>query len=393
MSKAIPNTTQVPNVILDEWMPKLKDTELRVLLVVVRQTIGWIEDEETGRRKEKDWISVHQFEDKTGCERWAIGKALTALIKMGLIEALSEDGNILETPRERQGIGSKIFYRLKTRSQSLFDELSPIQKGCGKIPKVAYNGFQAKVRENPAGVREKEPPGISPITKETLITKDILATETSVAGDNSEKSSEVSEKQISNHSTKQKDLITPQKETPTQTIDRLWITQKSSKFSGETNAEEPKEEGEQEGKKASKTSKPPSDHKLFVDFWYENVKAARRLEKPIITGQDGKNLQRVLKIIGAQTLEQLGVYFLNHPSFKGFSPSVSTFLSSGVLNGLQNRMANDPNFWHDLSSYRVAGANPKGRDAPNPQRIREELEKLKAALAQKLASPYKTMAA
>lgn len=130
-----------------------------------------------------------------------------------------------------------------------------------------------------------------------------------------------------------------------------------------------------------------------MDFWYENVKAARRIEKPIITGQDGKNLQRVLKIIGAQTLEQLGVYFLNHPSFRTFSPSISTFLSSGVLNGLQNRIANDPNFWHDLSSYPVAGSQPKGRDAPSPQRIRKELDKLKATLAQKLASPFKTMTA
>lgn len=62
MSKVIPNTTQVPNVILDEWMPKLKDIELRVLLVVVRQTLGWLENAETGTRKEKDWIRTAPHE-------------------------------------------------------------------------------------------------------------------------------------------------------------------------------------------------------------------------------------------------------------------------------------------------------------------------------------------
>lgn len=153
MGKIIPNTTQIPNIVLDELLPCLKDVELRVLLIIIRQTLGWVEDRETGRRKEKDWISVHQFEIKTGCKRWAIGKAISSLICMNLIEAYSEDGKLLATPHERQMAGMKIFYRLKTKQSNLFQK--------------------QEVSEIHAGVREKEPRTNSRTTKETLSTKDI----------------------------------------------------------------------------------------------------------------------------------------------------------------------------------------------------------------------------
>ena len=44
----IPNTTQVPNFVLDELLPTLSDVELRIVLIVTRQTLGWVEDKETG---------------------------------------------------------------------------------------------------------------------------------------------------------------------------------------------------------------------------------------------------------------------------------------------------------------------------------------------------------
>jgi len=42
----IPNTTQVPNFVLDELLPTLSDVELRIVLIVTRQTLGWVEDKE-----------------------------------------------------------------------------------------------------------------------------------------------------------------------------------------------------------------------------------------------------------------------------------------------------------------------------------------------------------
>ncbi|MFC2108523.1 hypothetical protein ACFLS5_03585 [Candidatus Bipolaricaulota bacterium] len=51
-----PGSTQVPNEIFDDIMPGLDDTELRVLLVINRQTLGWVENKCTGARKLFDWI-------------------------------------------------------------------------------------------------------------------------------------------------------------------------------------------------------------------------------------------------------------------------------------------------------------------------------------------------
>lgn len=48
-----PTTTAVPDELFDHWLPRLSDRELRVLLYVVRHTLGW--------RKEADTIGPIQF--------------------------------------------------------------------------------------------------------------------------------------------------------------------------------------------------------------------------------------------------------------------------------------------------------------------------------------------
>lgn len=107
----LPNTTQIPNTVLDELMPNLKDVELRVLLIVVRQTLGWIEDLETGRRKEKDWISRSQLMSKTGRKQRAISSAVDMLCKEGVILAYNHQNVILDTGIKRRLNFGKIFYR------------------------------------------------------------------------------------------------------------------------------------------------------------------------------------------------------------------------------------------------------------------------------------------
>ena len=73
-----PNTTQVPNDILDHWLPRLKHAELAVLLVVVRQTYGW--------QKNKDCISISQFVEKTGLSERSVQEAARSLVAHGVIE-------------------------------------------------------------------------------------------------------------------------------------------------------------------------------------------------------------------------------------------------------------------------------------------------------------------
>jgi hypothetical protein len=59
----------VPAFYLDRAMPVLTDTELRVLLVVIRQTLGWAAGGQAGNRKERDWISLRQFERSSSLAR------------------------------------------------------------------------------------------------------------------------------------------------------------------------------------------------------------------------------------------------------------------------------------------------------------------------------------
>jgi hypothetical protein len=106
----IPNTTQIPNNLFNSEMRKMKDTELRIVLIVARKTLGWILDKETGMRKTEDWISRNQLVQLTGKSERSISTAIENCIKNGWIEARDKDGNILDTSEKR--LGKKIFYRL-----------------------------------------------------------------------------------------------------------------------------------------------------------------------------------------------------------------------------------------------------------------------------------------
>lgn len=145
MNRIIPNSTQIPHLIIREWMPLLKDIELRVLLIVTDQTLGWIEDKETGRRKEKDWISHYQLRTKVKrrggkpCGSRSISRALVTLVdNLRIIEALDEQGQLLDSPYLRMKNGGKIFYRLSLRAPqaTLFPTLA---KRTGAVNKLRTN--------------------------------------------------------------------------------------------------------------------------------------------------------------------------------------------------------------------------------------------------------------
>lgn len=104
-------TTPVPNVILDNYLKELGSVELKVLLIVIRQTLGWIDRRSIYGRKEIDWISGSQLQQKTGCSERAITSAIDGLIKKKLIEVLDDYGNQLRESKERQG-KVRLFFRL-----------------------------------------------------------------------------------------------------------------------------------------------------------------------------------------------------------------------------------------------------------------------------------------
>lgn len=127
----LPNTTPVPHIIIRKLMPLLKDIELRILLIVTDQTLGWIEDEETKRRKERDWISHFQLrkkcKNKNGkiASSRSVSMAIARLVdEFKLLQAMDIDNKILDSADLRMKNGGKIFYRLNLDAdqKTLFTE-------------------------------------------------------------------------------------------------------------------------------------------------------------------------------------------------------------------------------------------------------------------------------
>ena len=102
------NFTQTPNVLFDHLLKELNNSELKILLVIIRQTNGWI-DKKTDRRKVKDRITYNQFILKTGLSRRIISAAIKSLSQKHLIEIADYSGNILSNARERKGL-YRIYY-------------------------------------------------------------------------------------------------------------------------------------------------------------------------------------------------------------------------------------------------------------------------------------------
>src|SRR5437773_1424406 len=85
----IPNSTQVPDVILDHWMAELSGAEFKVLLYVARRTYGF--------GKDADNISISQLatgirrrdgsvlDRGTGLSRTGVKEACNGLIVKGLL--------------------------------------------------------------------------------------------------------------------------------------------------------------------------------------------------------------------------------------------------------------------------------------------------------------------
>ena len=101
-------STQVPNEIFDQYLPYLNQAQLKVLLVVIRQTLGWI-DPKTKQRKRKDWISISFFSKRTKLTHKSVSMAISELIYKELIVALDNHDRELRHPKDRRG-KKRIYY-------------------------------------------------------------------------------------------------------------------------------------------------------------------------------------------------------------------------------------------------------------------------------------------
>lgn len=123
-------TTQVPNVLFDELLPTLTLAELKLLLIIIRQTNGWVN--KSGERKTRDRITGNQFIEKTNLSRRIISSTLNTLISKGLVCATDYHHHLLDTPAKRKG-KSFVYYsfnHVQTRASTCAStRKKPVQKG------------------------------------------------------------------------------------------------------------------------------------------------------------------------------------------------------------------------------------------------------------------------
>lgn len=104
--------TPFPSVLVDDVMPTLKDTEWRLLCVIVRQTLGWQDKRQCGA---SDWLTHSQLKARTGRASAAVCSAVDVLVRRGMIEVHDEAGQPMLTPQERRRHQGRLLFRLQTR--------------------------------------------------------------------------------------------------------------------------------------------------------------------------------------------------------------------------------------------------------------------------------------
>lgn len=92
MSKFIPNSFQVPNAFVDEFLERISGNATKCYLVVARKTTGW--------QKVSDRISTDQFMKICGIKDVKTAyKALSELADVKLINVFKKQGEINEFER------------------------------------------------------------------------------------------------------------------------------------------------------------------------------------------------------------------------------------------------------------------------------------------------------
>lgn len=140
MALPAPNYTQAPNVFFDEVFKTLTEGELRIVLVLVRQTFGW--------HKPADRISLSQLADKTGMPKTSVCRSLSTLLAKNLIQK-HKFGN----PGQE-----RVYYALVVEQEK--QELPPIPTdGIESEEEMALisNNLYQSLKETPP-VSERDPP-------------------------------------------------------------------------------------------------------------------------------------------------------------------------------------------------------------------------------------------
>lgn len=129
-----PNYTQVPNVVLDEYLPAVSPAEAKVLLWLCRATFGWHREYTDSR-----YSSLNQIAKRTGLSRGGVIKALKQLHTQSLVRWYIDPAT-----------GAKA-YSLRLEDEQPQAEV-PDETSTQSIPGLVHTVDQASTQSIPGGV-------------------------------------------------------------------------------------------------------------------------------------------------------------------------------------------------------------------------------------------------
>ena len=104
-----PNTTQTPNRILDLYLKNLSGAEVKIILVIIRRTLGLIDKQNPKQRVQRAWISQKLFVLITGLSGRAVSSAVESLLSKGLIVVTDNAGTHLLSASSRKA-ANRLYY-------------------------------------------------------------------------------------------------------------------------------------------------------------------------------------------------------------------------------------------------------------------------------------------
>lgn len=140
--------TKVSDVLIDTWLAELSEAELKTLLIIIRQTIGW--------NKPCDRIAHSQFKVKTGLSQRSITTAIESLSNRNFITITDKRGQSL-SPEERR-YKTEIYYQTtdftKAQSVAILAKLDNTQTQ--NVPLTIYNTHKQQYTRS--STSENKPP-------------------------------------------------------------------------------------------------------------------------------------------------------------------------------------------------------------------------------------------
>jgi hypothetical protein len=151
------NYSATPNELIDDYLNLVSGSELKLILLIIRQTVGW--------HKSNDWITTSQYMVKTGLSNRCVIDGLRSLEAKKLIKTTficdkcKTPSEEIQLPFECPICSSKEYptkyYQLNVNYEGLETKKSP--EGNNKSPSLAQKVLEGKEKQPEASEESSQP--------------------------------------------------------------------------------------------------------------------------------------------------------------------------------------------------------------------------------------------